>query len=966
MTGLFRCRSIRIARKECQVAGYADNWRTEGTETPKAWEAWEAAVAEHEAMDLLAGFFRGLDEEVNRAGVQKKQLAALLGLSPSSVTGMFTSGRGGNKTPPSWERVEHILRFCWDKRDHGTFPGMTGAAVTRGLKDAQARYLEGWKLRHAMLVRDMERARRRPIAAAKFNAQLPVTAAPEVRYSLPPDAAAFTGRGAELDEITTAVAGAAETGGVVAVGAIDGMPGVGKTALAVHAAHVLRDRFPDRQLFLNLHGHTPGHEPVRPHDALAGLLTAIGVDPRFLPGDLEGRAGMWRDKMAGQRALLVLDNTASSGQVAPLLPGAGGCLVLVTSRRHLGDLPGTITSVLLDALPPKEAEQMFTRLAPRASGCLGDVAEVVRLAGFLPLAISLLARVFNRHRSWSLADLATETQAGLLTLAAENDSVAAAFGVSYHHLDPVRQRLFCLLSIHPGTTTDAYAAAALAGIGLEEAAGLLDGLHAEGLLTETGHRRYSMHDLLRRYAHDLAAAVAADDAQRALERLLDYYQHTAMLTDSRLSRRVHRPAIGLGLPSTAVPDMPDRAGALIWARAERANMLACISATSVADPTRSVVLTAAISSLLRLDGPWADALSLHAAAAEAARQLDDQRNEANALTNLADMQRRTGDYRTAATTLKRALHLYRVLGDRLGEADTLNDLGDVWRMTDDYQAAAEVLEQALDLYEDLGERFGEANVLANLAVVRRSKADYAGAITAMDRALGLYQSLGDQQGAANALTYLGILRRLTGDYAGAITAGEQALTLYQSLDSQLGIANALNYLGETRSLTGDHYRAIAALERALDLYQDLNATVGVASVLRNLGVARRSSGDYQSAATALERALQLYRSLGDRLGEVETLNELGTLYRIESDLDQANSCHQRALDLARQIGSVSDEAHALAGLGRCALSAGHSTAAERNLRQAWEILQRIGAAEAATLSTELNALTDVGKSRNIL
>ena len=251
-----------------------------------------------------------------------------------------------------------------------------------------------------------------------------------VRYSLPPDTAAFTGRGEELTQITAAVAGVAGTGGVVAVHAIDGMPGVGKTALAVHAAHLLRDRFPDRLLFINLHAHTPGREPVRPEDALAGLLAATGADPRFLPGDLDGRAGMWRDKMAGQRALLVLDNAASSGQVAPLLPGAEGCLVLVTSRRHLGDLPGAVTPVLLDALPPPEAQEMFTRLAPRAAGCPGEVAEVMRLAGFLPLAISLLASVFARHRSWTLADLAAETRAGLLTLTAENDSIAAAFEVS--------------------------------------------------------------------------------------------------------------------------------------------------------------------------------------------------------------------------------------------------------------------------------------------------------------------------------------------------------------------------------------------------------------------------------------------------------------------------------------------------------------------------------------------------------
>ena len=150
-----------------------------------------------------------------------------------------------------------------------------------------------------------------------------------MRDSLPGDAAAFTGRTEELSRITAAVAGAARDGSVVAIRAIDGMPGVGKTALAVHAARMLREQFPDRQLFINLHAHTPGREPVRPEDALAGLLTATGVDARYMPGDLDERAAMWRDRMADQRALLVLDNAASSSQVVPLLPGDGGCMVLV-------------------------------------------------------------------------------------------------------------------------------------------------------------------------------------------------------------------------------------------------------------------------------------------------------------------------------------------------------------------------------------------------------------------------------------------------------------------------------------------------------------------------------------------------------------------------------------------------------------------------------------------------------------
>jgi hypothetical protein len=461
-------------------------------------------------------------------------------------------------------------------------------------------------------------------------------AAAQVRYSLPPAAAAFIGRDEELSMVTALVAGASRAGGVVAVHAIDGMAGMGKTALAVHAAHVLRAWFPDWQLFIDLHAHTPGREPVRPEDALAGLLAAAGVDTLFLPDDLDGRAAMWRDKMAGQRALLVLDNAASTSQVAPLLPGDGGCLVLVTSRRHLGDLPGAVTPVPLDVLTPLQAAEMFTRLAPRAADSPGEVAEVVRLAGFLPLAISLLARLFARHPSWTLADLAAETKASLLTLTAEHESVAAAFEVSYRHLDPARQRFFCLLGLHPGTAIEAYAAAALAGTNLNEAAGLLDTLHAEGLLIETAHRRYRMHDLLRRYARDHAAAGPDDTSQRAAERLLDYYRYTAARANALIALQTQPgapPAAPTGL--VVAPDLEDADQALAWARADRASLLACLDdATRTGRHARVIALTAGIAGLLRRDGPFADAITRHTTAVQAASHLGDRPGQANALNHL--------------------------------------------------------------------------------------------------------------------------------------------------------------------------------------------------------------------------------------------------------------------------------------------------------------------------------------------
>jgi tetratricopeptide (TPR) repeat protein len=714
--------------------------------------------------------------------------------------------------------------------------------------------------------------------------QLPPSAVLEVTYSLPPDTAAFTGRDEQLDQITAAAAGGSARGEVVAIG---GIPGVGKTALAVHAAHLLRDRFPDRQLFINLHAHTPGQDPVSPEPALAALLTACGVDPRYLPGDLEGRVSLWRDRMTGQRTLLVLDNAASSGQVTPLLPGGEDCLVLVTSRRHLGDLPGAVIPVLLDSLLPDKAQDMFLQLAPRAATGPEEVQKLIQLAGYLPLAISLLARVYARHPSWTLADLTAETEKSMLTLAAERNSIAAAFDVSYRYLAPGQQEFFRRLGLHPGTTIDAYAAAALAGISLQDAAGQLDALHGEGLLTEAGYRRYGMHDLIRRYAQDRAAADPAAVREQALERLLDYYQHTAALAEVQLARQA-RTGPAAAVTSAAVPVLPDNVRALAWARAERGSLLACLDQATVRGRhSRVVALTAAMAAFLRLDGPWADAIARHTAAVQAARRLGDRDSQASALTNLGIAQRLTGDHPGTAQALEEALNLYRDLNDKLGQANVLSELGMMGLLTGDYLGAVGALEEAQGLYRDLDDKLGQANSLSNLGTVRRATGNYPDAAQDLEKSLSLYRHLDDKLGQATALTYLGAVQLLTGDYLGAVHALEESLSLYRHLDDKLGQANALNNLGIVRLRRADYPGAAQALDESLTLSRHLGNRHGQANALNNLGTVRRQTGDHPGAARALAESMSLYRDLGDRGGENEVLNEAGSLHRVRGDLPAA-------------------------------------------------------------------------------
>ena len=464
--------------------------------------------------------------------------------------------------------------------------------------------------------------------------------------ALPRDVASFTGRQRELQELVDAAAG---SGGAVGIHAIGGMAGIGKTAFAVRAAHRLADRFPAGQIFLPLHGHTPGRQPVDPGDALASLLLTAGVPAAQIPPGMEARMALWRDRLAGRQLLLVLDDAVSSEQVRPLLPGVGGSLVLVTSRRHLTALEDART-ISLDILSSDEAAALLVRLAGRPGLGPADppVAKITRLCGWLPLAIGMVARQLHHHPAWSLAGRAAELAAAvdrLELMATENVSVAAAFNLSYADLAGDQQRLFRRLGLLPGTDIDAYAAAALDGSGLGAARRGLEALYDQYLLTEPAQGRYRLHDLIREHARALAGRLdPGGDRDQATARLLDYYQYTANLADALLARQARtRPAPAAGTIPAAVPVLAGREQALAWARAERASLLACLDhATGTGQHARVIALTAGLESLLFQDGPWAEALARHATALRAARHLGDRLGQATALANRGNMRLPTG------------------------------------------------------------------------------------------------------------------------------------------------------------------------------------------------------------------------------------------------------------------------------------------------------------------------------------
>ena len=342
--------------------------------------------------------------------------------------------------------------------------------------------------------------------------------------TLPRDIASFTGRKPELAYLVAAVAEAAILAGWRASAQSGGWPGSARLPWRCMLPTSIAARFPDGQIFLPLHAHTPGQQPVDPADALATLLQAAGIAAQQIPAGLEPRTWLWRDHVAGKRLLLLLDDAAGHDQVRPLLPGTAGTLVLITSRRHLTALEDSEV-ISLDTLPPDDAAALLVRLAGRSDLAPGDAAalQITRLCGNLPLALGMLARQLHHHPAWTAAGLAAELAAArdrLALMQAENLSVAAAFDLSYQELSPDRQRLFRRLGLHPGTDIDDYAAAALDKSDLATARRNLAGLYDHYLLTEPARGRYRMHDLIAEHARVLAAADPVADRDAALVRLL--------------------------------------------------------------------------------------------------------------------------------------------------------------------------------------------------------------------------------------------------------------------------------------------------------------------------------------------------------------------------------------------------------------------------------------------------------------
>ncbi|QWF85648.1 phosphorylase family protein [Amycolatopsis sp. CA-230715] len=664
--------------------------------------------------------------------------------------------------------------------------------------------------------------------------------------------ARFVGRADQLAELDRALTtpegsspGAGPGGGPTAViSAIGGTGGIGKTWLALTWAHRHLERFPDGQLFVDLHGFSPTSEPVQPATVVRGFLDALGVEANRIPTDLDAQAALYRSLVAGRRMLIVLDNAATSDQVAPLLPGSPSCTVLVTGRHRLASLIDRYGArhLPLDVLSPEEARRLLAaRLgADRVTAEPEAVDELIGLCGGHPLALSITARTAGTRPGVALAEVATELRdLGLEALDHDTDPAASLPTVlswSLRYLTDTQRTVFALLGIAPGPDTTPPATAALTGLPGRLARRTLSGLENASLLERRAGSRYTMHDLIRRYATDTAHTTLPEEVREAaLTRVGDFHLHTAHAADRLLDP--HRALVRPEPPAPGVHPhpLPNTAAALAWLDAEHATLLATQRTAAALGHHHTVWhLAWNLTVFHRRRGHRHDEVTTWQAALEAADHLPDPATRSRTHRLLGRACSRLGLHEQATTHLERALDLAVRHHDPTDQAHTHRVLAFAWERRGDDRQALEHAQRAVDLYRAVDQPVWGADALNAVGWHAARLGWFDTAREHCQAALTLHRHHHNPNGEATTLDSLGYIAHHTGDHHQALDHYHHALTLNRGRGHAYEVTGTLDRMGHPYVALGQHEQARTVWREALQLYREQGRDADAERVQRQL------------------------------------------------------------------------------------------------------------------------------------
>jgi DNA-binding SARP family transcriptional activator len=689
--------------------------------------------------------------------------------------------------------------------------------------------------------------------------------------SLPQRARTFVGREKELGVLCAAP-------DATPVRIIEGMGGIGKTALAVEAAFRLRDEFPDPPIFLRFHSHEPGQTSLGAREALRHLLELAGAAPEQLPQRTAVLAAMWQRELTRRRSVIVLDDVPDAAAIVSALPVSGESMVLVTSRLRLAGLPKSVV-LTLDELSTDEAITLFTRTAGQARIDDPSVLErAVQLCWCLPLALTLSASRL-RDGGTAVTEFVTEIEErrAFPDRAGSVDyRLMQTFEGSYISLEPRQREFFRRLGLNPCPTFGARTAAVLVGTSVAEAETALGILHARRLVEPSVADRFRFHDLVREYA---AFVGVRDDSgwerRHAERRFLDHYLDSARRADALLYP-------GRGGADISLPDSPAADDGLVsassarrWFELEWRNIVRLADYAARHEwKAHCADLGNAMARFLDVRGYWNDAADLHRTALRVCRDLGDLARLARTVMDLSLVEVRTGNYQDALLHAGEAADIYRQAEDARGVAGSLDRMGAVHRYTGQARASLAHHQEALELYRELGDDHGVADALCN-------------------------------SGAA----YHGM-----GRYAEAIVHYENAIIGYREIGDQRGEARCFNNIGDALYDQGLYREALPNFKNALQIYEELDARQHLATVRLNIAHIAQKKGRYQEAVAAYRAVLVTCRETGDLRQAADALYDIGTAYQNQELCDQALIHHRQAEEIAKEIGDLKLQMAAILGI----------------------------------------------------
>ncbi|TMR90921.1 AfsR/SARP family transcriptional regulator [Nonomuraea basaltis] len=685
------------------------------------------------------------------------------------------------------------------------------------------------------------------LAADRDTAAVPVDDGHSRPRLLPRAPMVFVGRSAELAHLHTVL----HEGAGPSVVALHGPGGAGKSALTLKAAHGVADRYPDGQLYVDLQGSTPGLPPLRPAEVLGRFLRALGVPPGDVPATPAEAATHYQSLLADRRVLIVLDNAVDAAQVAPLLPAGSGCAALVTSRAALTTMEAV--PIAVGMLDEAESVRLLTLLTSpeRVTAEAEAAAEIARWCGYHPLALRIAGARLAGRPDWSLARFGERLgnqQRRLDELQAADLRVRTCFEVGYGTLTSTAKAAFRVFGVLEVPEVGVELTAALADVDQTRAEAALDELTEARLLEPVGDGRFRMHDLLRLFAAELAAAHnAPEERTRAVGRALDWYLDRCRQLQGLLQPHLRPTSGGTRESGAGLRDLP---AAVRWLDTELPCLVAAAVQAAKGEPGGFVVeLMALIKAIAMKSGYWRELETIARLAVEVARRDGDRAAEAPTLATLGLVEWRSGRPEAAHGLLRRALDLWRDMGERGEEGLALHNLGWLCMQTGDLDAALDHISAGLLLLEAHGSnRVGL--VAHNLGEVLLRLGRYTEAVDRFERCLSIRRADRDLYGESITLAALGRAHCLLDQREEALAVLAEALVRCAETGNREDQWEVLLSRSEIRLRQDDPAAAAADLDRVLELTTKIGDAYGHAAGIRQLARARAVLGDPRAAADA--------------------------------------------------------------------------------------------------------------------